>query len=393
MRMKPGRLAGGCIATTLMIAGTAVTGARPVSAATPYVCFPNHCYAVVDGGANIWNQATSPVYLTQVGADLEVDCLGVLNPTSDEQKFVNWEMWVLTNITSDTLPSPVSWLEEGIRDGSINRGTPGFGWFYAEQTPAGVYSENWVPTGNQGVTLQRKNVTFQYLGGSRWNIDLAGTVEATPTDNTGNAGGVQLGAEMSTDSQGQVNAHAWNWQYLPAGGSAWQSVAVSKTGYYPSNPVSYNLTWGADPTTGLLDETVHTTGPSQQCGNPVKKAQVVTQPWHPSLSAVRQVAAKAVAGRASGHVASATVVRTTRRAATALTSEAFVGPGSADSVYMVQETGSFTELVSSPGGTVTDHGRAVTIVIDAKTGSVLDWTIRPQAVKLSRLGPVAALAS
>jgi hypothetical protein len=376
------------IAATVAFAGAYAAGARPASAAPG--CNPNHCYSVVNGGANPWSNATSPVYLSQAGVDLEADCLAVLNPTSSGLTRVSWETWVATNITGDVFPQIPSWVEAGIADGSVAGSAPGFGWFWAEQTPSGSYQEHWA---GQAAEDQRKNITFRYLGGGSWDVFLAGAVVGNPTDNTGNAGGVQLGAEVAGDNQAQVNAHAWNWQYLNAAGTAWSTVTPSKTGYYPSNPVNFAMTWGADPTTRLLDVTVHTTGNSQQCGDPVLKAQASTH-WHPSLASVRQVAAAALARKATGRATSAAVVHTTRHAATALTGSAVKGPGSTASVYLVQELGSFTERVATPSGKyIIDHGSAITVVIDAATGHVLDWGIEAHPHKLQSLGKVSALTT
>jgi hypothetical protein len=392
MQVKPGWLPSGCIAATLVLAGVAAVGASPASAAVP-CSGGSHCYALVDSGTSPVAQGKPPIYISQVGADLEADCLAVNNPDQKETRHASWEMWVETNVSSGGFYSPTnqSWLEAGLANIALNGGPAGFGWLWAENPPSGQYQENWI---SQAAEDQRRNVTFQYLGGGEWNVAWNGTVVATPTDNAGNAGDVEIGAELAGDNKGQVNAHAWNWQYLPLNGGGWRSAVVSKTGYYPSNPANYNLTWGADPTTGLLDVTVHTTGNSQQCGDPVLKSQAVkagTAHWTATPTAIRQVAAATIAAHASGHATSATVVRTTRRAATALSHETFVGPGAAASVYLVQETGSFTERVSSPYGTVTDHGNAVSMVIDARTGQVLDWTILRKASNLRALGTVSAL--
>lgn len=318
------------------------------------------------------------------------------NPDPQQQRHASWEMWVVTNISSSgRYPANPSWLEAGLANIALNGGPAGFGWFWAEKTPSGSYHQDWISSAAED---QRRNVTFSYVGGGSWNVAWNGTVVATPGDNTGNAGDVQVGAELAGDNKGQVNAHAWNWQYEPLSGGAWRSAVVSKTGYYPNNPANYSLSWGADPGTGLLDVTVHTTGNSQQCGDTVLKAQAVsaragTAHWTASPAALRQVTATTIAAHASGHATSATVVRTTRRAATALTHETFVGPGSAASVYLVQATGAFTEQVSSPYGTVAEHGNAVSMVIDARTGQVLDWAILRKASNLRALGKVSALPS
>ena len=86
------------------------------------------------------------------------------------------------------------------------------------------------------------------------------------------------------------------------------------------------------------------------------------------------------------------VVQSTRDAANRLSGSTVAGPAGTAPVYLVQELGSFTAHVSSPRNpSVTIKGGAVTFVIDAKTGMVLDWGIQSHPEKLRSLGKVTDL--
>lgn len=339
-----------------------------------------HCYAVAWQGS-AWGLGT-PVYMSAVGADLEVDCLAVGNENTE---FANFEMWMWTN---DTDPNSTAnsgyWVEEGYSAGIT---TPGFQWFWADSRPGGGYNQHFI---EWATALQYKNVTFTWLGGSNWNVYLSGSLVGTSINNAAWAGGVSIGAEMAVDTSGQVHAHARNWQYT--NGGSWSPVNPGKEiftdGAGLTNPPGYTVATAYNPT--LV--TVHT--PSHLCGTVPLVAQHAspTVASAPTLSAVRSIAAQATGTYAGTKPTAMSAVRTTRGAANALFGSKVGGASASDPVYLVQERGSFSTQRQAPGGAKRDiSGSAMHFVISATTGQVLDWGIQAPG-NLQSLGAVTALS-
>jgi hypothetical protein len=391
MLVKKRRAAGAATVSVLIAAAVVASGVGSGNTAQaapgPGNCgtlsdFSTHCYAAAAQGTRA---SSLPVYMSGVGADLEVDCLAVAN---DADEFANWEMWISTN---DTDPNSTAdsgyWVEEGYTAGTVYdaRGNyAGFQWFWADNRPGGGYNEHFI---QWATAYQYKNVTFTYEGGPNWGVYLGGTLVGQSIDNGAYAGGTEIGAEMAVDGNGQTHAHAQNWQYT--NGGAWSWVDPTFTGYYNNVP-SFVLTWAYAPT-GV---TVHT--PLQPCGTTPQVAQQAPAATGSALSlaAIRSITAGATTSYATTAApTSTTTVQTTRGSANALYGSEVNGAAAAEPVYLVQELGSFsTSRVSPDGGAVhAINGNAMHFVISATTGQVLDWGITG-AVNLAPLGSVTALS-
>jgi hypothetical protein len=326
-----------------------------------------------------------PVYLSSVGADLEVDCLAVAN---DADEFANWEMWVDTNDTDPNSPNSSGyWIEEGYSAGTVydSRGPyAGFQWFWADSRPGGGYNEHFI---QWATAYQYKNVTITYEGGPNWGVYLGGTLIGQSINNGAYAGGTQVGAEMAVDGNGQTHAHAKNWQYT--NGGSWSPVDPTFVGV-DNNVPSFVITWAYNPT----KVTVHT--PYQLCGTTpqvVQQAPAATGSAL-SLATVRSIAASATTSYATAAAPTSTsTVQTTRGPANALYGSDVNDASAAEPVYLVQELGSFSTSRRPPNGGAAHltNGNAMHFVISATTGQVLDWGITG-AANLAPLGPVTGLS-
>jgi hypothetical protein len=248
------------VITAALLTSSVASGAPALASGNCGNLQTGHCYAESAQGTTAGH---TPIYLNNVGADLEVNCLAVRN---DNTEFANWEMWVETD---DTNPNSTTdsgyWVEEGYTAGTVLSGNTyytGFQWYWADNRPGGGYNEHFI---EWATANQYKNVTVTFAGGSNWDVYLGGSFVGESTNNAAYAGGVTLGAEMAVDNNGQVWANSKNWQYT--NGGSWSPVDPTFTGYINDVP-GYGISQSYNPT----DVSVWT--PSDQCG-PSKLTVVV----------------------------------------------------------------------------------------------------------------------
>jgi hypothetical protein len=385
VNVKKRRVAGAAAISVLI---TAVAVASGVAGGSPALAAGNcgtleadHCYAIAEQGSGTNH---TPIYLSAVGADLEVDCLAVGN---DADEFANWEMWISTNDTDPNSTEDSGYgIEEGYTAGPVldARGEyVGFQWFWADSRPSGGYNEHYI---QWATAYQYQNVTFTWLGGSNWDVYLAGNLVGESVNNGASAGGTDIGAEMAVDGNGQTHGHAQNWQYT--NGGSWYWVNPNWVGV-ENNAPGYAITWAYDPTA----VTVHT--PNQPCGTTPQVVKQATPAAGSALpvTSVRSIAASATTAYATTAAPTSTsTVQTTRGAANALYGSDVNDASATEPVYLVQELGSFSVHRHSPNGA--EHvinGKAMHFVISATTGQVLDWGIQDPG-NLQSLGPVTALS-
>jgi hypothetical protein len=373
---------GAVMASTVITAALVVAGGGPVSAETACGTLQtDHCYALAQMGTYAGNL---PRYISAVGADLEVDCLAVGDDNTED---ANWEMWLSTNDTNPYSPYDSGyWLEEGYAAGPA--AATGFQWFWADNRPGGGFNAHFIEWAN---ALQYQNVSFYWQGGSNWNVYLAGNLVGESVNNGAFAGGTQIGAEMMVDTNGQVHAHAHNWQYTDGG--VWQWVDPTSVRPYSANanqnPPGFQISWAYGPT----NVTVHT--PSHLCGTVPQRVPSVRPATGSglTLASVRSIAARAAGSYATATPTAMTAVQTTRGAATALYGSKVSGTAAAEPVYLVQELGSFSaQRRSTNGAQHIISARAMHVVISARTGQVLDWGIQAPG-NLRSLGSVMSLSS
>jgi hypothetical protein len=331
----------------------------------------NHCYG---------QYYSSDLFITQISADIEADCLNVHDTTT---QFDTFEMWMF-----DYPALGNYWIEEGLMAGDFPDTSGiwynGFQWFWADNRPNGggfhFHHLYWASN------YDRKTVGFVYQGGSTWKVEVNGSGVGTATGEDASGSSSTLGAETAVELKSQVYGHAWNWHYYD---TAWHPVHPSVDVFPTSNPPGYVPSASFNPT----NVTVKT--PNYPCGHlqpQIKPKSAVRPAGELSLRDVRRIAVTALGSQVTGRAASMSVVQSTRGAANDLSGSTVTGPARTTCVYLVQELGSFTAHVSSRANPdVAIKGGAVTVVIDAKTGVVLDWGIQSHPERLRSLGKVTDL--
>lgn len=338
-----------------------------------------HCYAVDEMGS-LAN--ATPIYMTSIGVDLEVDCLTVGNQNS---QFADWEMWMATNVHKAGDDS--TYLEAGYNAGTINDigGTnyTGFQWFWADTRTGYGQDTHFISWATAG---QYKNVTFASQGSGNWNVVLAGRVVGYSKGVGDYAGGANIGAEMAVDTRGQTWAHAQHWQYT--NGGTWHPVNPG-VGITAGNPPGFSTGTAYNPTAFTVHTPAHPCGttPLGVAGN--VRAQTLAAPQ--SMATVTKAAKSLAAASGDAAPTAVSTVKTTRGAANQLDGESVGSTELARTVYMVEEFGHFTATGSVPRGYKRFTGNVLHFVIDAQTGQVLDEGVfkRSAAAGMAKLGKVA----
>ena len=211
MRPDKKRLPAAIAAAVIGLTTPLVTIAAGPAAADNYRCQAatngGHCYAI-----NRWGSSSgaAPVSFSEVGLDLEFNCLAVSNLTSD---FINFETWMFTN--TNYSHSNQTWVESGYKDGAGYYGFQNYvpykfwadqraangSWNYAEHTIANANANTYLDTG------------FQWVPNTgNWKVFNNHQQVGTSSGVGAYAGGADVGLEF-TDTQVAAVGNGSNWRY------------------------------------------------------------------------------------------------------------------------------------------------------------------------------------
>lgn len=358
--MSSGPVSKAAVVTAVAAAALAPLAQLPAAHADT-ACY-NHCYALTTYTA--WN--------TGEGVDLNSTCQWV----TSSNDFVSWEMWDGTNGSNGQYGSP--WVEVGLNYGHLDDDTHGnsFQWFWADNHSGG-YWEHYVGSGNTGWD----NVTVSSQRNGTWNVIIAGNTVGYSTNNGTNGTDGQAGAETTT-SGANLNAYTDNFQYH--GLNQWHGVSpnisTAASGWGPF----YSRSAYAGSVTGSAS---HVTGGS--CSSmPVKPAVPQNLAASAVPSRVRAVATALSTSNGDRSPASIIYARSTRAKSLALYQRAgnIIGD---TATYTIQVRGSFNgHAAHVPKGYKPPTGNLLSIIISAKTGAILDWSITGGKYALASLGAV-----
>ena len=376
------------VAGTVLALGTgavlAVSGMQEAYAAAACTVSA-HCLVVTPYGTLRGGDAPTMA----VGADLEVDCLSLPNPTTG---FVSWEMWNDTGGDSAAVATQ-SWVEAGMNAGVVQDagGTlyTGFEWFWADKRPNGTYFEHYIRAATTGTST---NVSFYHVATGTWSVRLGGTQVGSSVGNGDLSGGGQAGAE-STTGDARIKATLDNYQYADRSG-LWHGVTpVFGDGGDAANWVTATASKGTVTGAKLVvsngcPSSTATTGQATAQQATVRAAAAVpAQPPSPAL--LHRLALASSRSNGESAPSGLSYVATTRWQATALLGAQVGGDGPA---YLVTLHGSF----SGAGALVPAHhqrptGTTMVLVVDRATGQITDTAITNTAPALSTLGHPATL--
>ena len=190
-------------ASICLVAVTSLIGGGGPASAQNWVCQGattqnRHCYAQTIWGVTGASGGGTPVSFSEIGADLEIDCLSIGNLSTD---FINYEMWMYTN-TNFQHPM-ATWVEGGYaRGGSAIGNLPSLSVFrfWADQrsTTGLDYAEHFIGNATPG---QYIDTGFQWVPNTgNWRVYSNHTQVGTSVNVGAWAGGADLGLEF-TDTQ------------------------------------------------------------------------------------------------------------------------------------------------------------------------------------------------
>jgi hypothetical protein len=381
------------LALTLVLSAACLVITESPAAATDGC--PNGSFAHCYGTGWLYNNNN----LHAVGANLEVDCLAVVDRGTD---FANMEMWLRTENTRPFADQ--NWVEEGMTSGRLwySPGLEiGFIWYWADSyTDQDNYYEHYIGAASVGTYT---NVTFTWEGNSTWGVYRGGTrvggsgVGAYP-------GYANVGGESTTD-QTAIWGHAVDWQYKNVAGTwNWISPSIVTTG--PAIKAS------ASSGTGRAHAQVNVTTPTWKCGgNPPAEYLVpqgsagvgLTDPETllrstlGTKSLLRSQITRVAASLGVQKVGTLKYIASTRNAAMSRASKTTIfksqdasqmtaGSTLVDNrpVYVVQVHGSFVKEFGQGRNPV--RGNVLEVVVDAKTGQMTDWGILGDSNDFASLG-------
>lgn len=353
---------------------TLAVGAGPAAAANGLCqgAASYHCYAITRWGPQV---GQPPVSFSEIGADMEVDCLSIFNLSTD---FINYEMWMVTN-TNFSHPQ-TTWVEQGYKNGRGFNGLPTVtSWrFWADQrntSGAMNYAEHYI--GNT-TTGQYIDTGFQWVPNTNnWRVYNNHTQVGTSVNVGAWAGGADAGLE-ATDTQSAGVGNTSNWRYKDGVNGTFHPAPVGIPVIDPSGFGTVNHT-GAQ-------ENSHT---SNNCSYP-PQARTAGPRSISTTQAVNEVAPEFAKGFGDASPASTKAVATTRSAANRLQNADVKGD---EPVTLLQMTGDFDakSQMSLPYGAKIPEGQkgnTLTAVIDQATGQLLDWSLTSQTPSLTSLGQV-----
>lgn len=329
-----------------------------------------HCYAISQWGA----QVGAPISFSEVGLDLEYDCIYTPNLSSD---FINHETWMYTN-TNFSHSNP-TWIEQGYTNGpDLTTGTvylyPYKYW--ADQRAANGnynYAEHFIQYTNPNVRL---DTGFQWVPNTNnWRVYNNHQQVGTSTNVGAFAGGADAGLEF-TDLAAAAVGNGYNWRYKDGVNGTFHTAPSQVIYVTPGSGAAVSRQGGnlADNTSGGC--------PAANAAPPAAKAaspESATADLAPSV-------AKVYGG--SDKFTSASSVATTRSAANALQGADVVG---VQPVVLLELKGQFTGKQARTPKQVKPSdvtGNTLTVTLDAKTSQVLDWRISSQSHALGKLGKV-----
>ncbi|RBQ21632.1 hypothetical protein DP939_02670 [Spongiactinospora rosea] len=346
----------------LLAAALAVPG---TASADPDCNGSSHCYALA-------HTAINATQINAVGLGIWTECLHVADPVGD---FATNEIWMWTD------DDPVYFIEGGYIRGLVyGHSQQSFRWFWAEAAPSGFYT-HYI---QEAARYEFKNLSFykEPTQGDRWSIRLAGTTVGL-SDQSANGGiYVQVGAE-TTDPQVEDHGKSIDLRYRYNGASLW-TVGTS----YATGATAGVYTMASQPNVGG-DGTEHWSL-QDLCGSgPMAAAKAAAVAPRMSDLKANSLAFIAKLGKGNAEQKPAMrMVKSTRRAAqpgARLTSD--------QATYVIQATGKFTaDLAPRPPKAPAPTGTVLTMVVDAQTGELTDWSLTKKLPRdLASLGKVSDL--
>jgi hypothetical protein len=368
------RRRGAFAAAIALAAGVFLTPAAgvlltPTTASGAASCSKPHCY-----GVGTWSVHT----IYGIYETLNVICIYDPNYTKD---FVTAEMWLNTN----NKPGG-NWVETGMADGYPTL-DPYQYMYWADQNTHG-YHEHDGATANLNANYSDE---ISWVGNNSWDVYDNGLV-GTSTSNPGPSTREDWGSETNDSSSGvRVNAFGSSLEYEDTH-SVWHSGigigGVGNPGYINSPPGQLSSLFAPS---SLPYSSLQSFDINGQCGTSSARPQTTTAISTPLAAAT---IAKTIA--ATNNVpspGSVDVVQATREVAMAVVDPTDTVTTNEPS-YVVQMSGDFIGYGAKvPPGAALPTGTNMTVVINASSGRVTDWSIDNSPHPLSALGPVTQVAS
>ena len=369
-------------ASICLVAVTSLIGGGGPASAQNWVCQGattqnRHCYAQTIWGVTGASGGGTPVSFSEIGADLEIDCLSIGNLSTD---FINYEMWMYTN-TNFQHPM-ATWVEGGYaRGGSAIGNLPSLSVFrfWADQrsTTGLDYAEHFIGNATPG---QYIDTGFQWVPNTgNWRVYSNHTQVGTSVNVGAWAGGADLGLEF-TDTQSAGVGNATNWRYKTGVNGVFRAAPV---GWAFINPPGA----GTATSTGATQHS----NTANNCAYPLQ-AQARTAPPRTvnETQALTEVAPEFAKSFGDTTPTTSKAVATTRAAANKAQNADVAGN---EAVVMLEMTGEFDagNRIRAPHGADVPNqkGTVLTAVIDQATGQLLDWRLSSGApAALASLGHV-----
>lgn len=369
-----------------VVATSLVTGSGPAAAAnwkcqgaeqTPGA--NQHCWAITYWGSH--NGPQGAISFSEVGADMEVDCLSLGFLT---ENFINYEMWMYTN--THYSHNVDTWVEQGYTRGdSAQLGlptlTPWHFWADSRNPNFLDYAEHYISNAPLGQYIDKG---FKWIPNTNNWMVFNNHVQVGTSVNVGAwAGGLQMGLEF-TDRQVAAVGNARNVRYK-----------TGVNGTFVPAPIggAYSLPTGAGTATST-GSTQHANTPNNcsypAAAAPTPQAEIPSPRAIDPTQAVTEVAPQFAKSFGDTTPTSSKAVTTTRAAANKLQDTDIKGN---ETVTMLEMTGEFDaqDRISGPYGAKIPNrkGSTLTAVIDQATGQLLDWRLSNKAPStLASLGQV-----
>lgn len=324
-----------------------------------------HCYAI----ATIGGQG-NPIWMNGLSSDLEVDCLAVQDPNTD---FVDYEMWMNTN---DNISGSNTWIEEGMTAGTLTSapGQPvGFQWYWADQRALPGqgfdYWEHYIGAANTNQYVDAGFIWRPNTGD--WDVWHDHQLIGGSIGVGAYAGGGQNGIEETTLASAIVG-NTGSWRYADTNNNY---VWAPNQGVYNSRPSDLSVTTNG-PTVAART--------TSDCWPGTTSAQQA-----PAAPATDQTIRSAVSNTAKnlGELAPTKIsqVKSTRASANKAANNEM---GGNEPIIEVQAHGHFTipGKPNAKGHTAPQSGDTMTLIIDAASGAVTDWSVSTKPPRLETLG-------
>jgi hypothetical protein len=330
-------------------------------------CGSTHCY-----GIGQWYVHT----IYGIYENLDVNCIYDPNYTKN---FVTAEMWLNTN----NKPGG-NWVETGMADGYPIL-DPYQYMYWADQNTNG-YHEHDGATANLNTNYSDE---ISWAGNNSWKVYDTSLV-GTSTSNPGPSTREDWGSETNDSSSSiRVYATGSSLEYEDTH-SAWHSGigigGVSNPNYYNTGYLASLFAPSSLPYTTLYS--YDTTG---SCGT--SSAQPQTGTPVTSSSAAAAIAERIAATNNVPTPPTVDVAQATRTQAIAVVDPTDTIATNEPS-YVVQMSGDFIGYGAKvPPGAALPTGTNMTVVINASSGRITDWSIDNSPQPLSALGPVTLVAS